>query len=86
MSAHIDSELDPLVADDELLLAIYELEVSTASRQHQPPRSHLCTSIEDVPRPSQRCPEGTNEVRTIQRSVRRAGPVRVYSRSPPNKR
>ncbi len=83
MSSFIDQVFPPLVIDDELLLAIYELELSTAPRRYQPPRARPRTALDGVPRPSWRCPEGTNDSRARKSSVRRVGPVRVYSRSPP---
>ena len=83
MPALIDSLCNPLVINDELLLAIYELELSKAPRQNQPPRSLLLTATVDVPRPGGQRPEGTSETRTTHRTVRRSGRVRVYSRSPP---
>lgn len=83
MSAFIDPVFHPLVIDDELLLAIYELELSTAPRQDQPPRARPRTALDGVPRPSQRCPEAENDTRVSEGSVRAIGPARVYSRSPP---
>lgn len=83
MSAFIDPVFHPLVIDDELLLAIYELELSTAPRQDQPPRARPRTALDGVPRPSQRCPEGQNDSRVSEGSVRSLEPARVYSRSPP---
>lgn len=86
MSALSDTVFSPLVIEDELLLAIYELELSTAPRQDQPPRSHQYTAIDGVPRPSQRCPEGMNEIRAGHCSVHQAKPTLVYARSPPTHR
>ncbi|GEM_PF-2450109 len=83
MSSFMDPVFQPLVIDDELLLAIYELELSTAPRQNQPPRARPRTALDGVPRPSWRCPEAENDSRTSQSSVRRIGPAKVHSRSPP---
>lgn len=73
----------PLAVDDELLLAMYELELSTAVRQGQPPRTRQCSAIDGVPRPSQRCPEETSDSRASEQTLGRSKPLRVYSRSPP---
>ncbi len=83
MSVFIDPVLQPLVIDDELLLAIYEFELSTAPRQDQPPRARLRTALDGVPRPSWRCPEVAKDNRAGESSVRSIGTARVYSRSPP---
>ncbi|MNW48150.1 hypothetical protein D3C74_255000 [compost metagenome] len=83
MSSFIDPVFQPLVIDDELLLAIYELELATAPRQDQPPRAYLRTVLDGVPRPSKRCLETENNTRAREGPVHGIGPVRVYSRSPP---
>ena len=77
------SAFNPLVVDDELLLAMYELELSTAARQDQPPRARKYCATGGVPRPSQRCPGEMFADGAGEQSLHRPKPLRVYSRSPP---
>jgi len=83
MPALTHSALNSLVVDDELLLAMCELELSTAARQDQPPRARKYCAAGGVPRPSQRCPEEMIAAGASEQSLHRPKPLRVYSRSPP---
>ena len=85
MVALIDQGFYPSIIDDQLLLAMYELELSATTGQDQPPRSPGCTAIDGVPRPRQRCSERHGYCGACEGVIRKVGPLRVYSRSPPGR-
>lgn len=83
MVSFIDQEFCPVIIDDSLLLAMYELELSAGRSQDHPPRPPGCAVIDNIPRPTPKCLTGDGNCWACEEALVRAGPLRVYSRSPP---
>jgi hypothetical protein len=74
---------DQVIIDDQLLLAMYELELSAGTSPDYPPWSPGCAVIDNIPRPTPKCLTGDGNCWAREESLCRVGPLRVYSRSPP---
>lgn len=83
MVSFIDQEFCPVIIDDSLLLAMYELELSAETSQDHPPRLPRCAVIDNVPRPFHNYGPKDGNCWACEEALVRAGPLRVYSRSPP---
>lgn len=83
MVSFIDQKFCPVIIDDSLLLAMYELELSAGRSQDHPPRPPGCAVIDNVPRPFHNYGPKDGNCWAGEEALVRAGPLRVYSRSPP---
>lgn len=83
MVSFIDQEFCPVIIDDSVLLAMYELELSAGMSQDRPPRPPGCAVIDDVPLPFQSYWAGDGNCWVCEEELVRVGPLSLYSRSPP---
>lgn len=83
MVSFIDQKFCPVIIDDPLLLAMYELELSAETSQDHPPRPPGCAVIDNIPRPFQSYWAGDGYCWAGEEELVRVGPLSLYSRSPP---